>query len=270
MAKTAAQEKHKRKSEKAGRKTRGESLMSHLRAGGLINFAPAASALAGVASQIARGGHPEDITGVRARQSVLARKSLRGPLNRAILARGQEMTNEATRAFHARRAILLAWLIACAAFAFSLFFSEVRGWTPCALCWYQRICLWPLIPILATVLVVTAAVAGTPPGPGAKGTSAPVTDGVSAALVNGREIELRVKAVPGDGWISLARRYCGTSSAVRRLKMANPGMAQPLRDRRVSIPMEALRADLRLPAVSESWPASGTPRSFDLDSDSSG
>jgi disulfide bond formation protein DsbB len=56
------------------------------------------------------------------------------------------------RTFFAQHALLTAWLVACAAFCFSLTFSEVRGWTPCALCWYQRICLWPLIPILGVAL----------------------------------------------------------------------------------------------------------------------
>lgn len=30
----------------------------------------------------------------------------------------------------------------------SLFFSEVMNFTPCVLCWYQRIVMYPLIPIL--------------------------------------------------------------------------------------------------------------------------
>jgi disulfide bond formation protein DsbB len=30
----------------------------------------------------------------------------------------------------------------------SLYFSEWRGFTPCALCWYQRILMYPLAPIL--------------------------------------------------------------------------------------------------------------------------
>ncbi len=30
----------------------------------------------------------------------------------------------------------------------SLFFSEVMKFTPCTLCWYQRICMYPLVTIL--------------------------------------------------------------------------------------------------------------------------
>jgi disulfide bond formation protein DsbB len=45
-------------------------------------------------------------------------------------------------------ALLVAWGATCAGLLVSLYFSEVRGWMPCALCWYQRICLWPLTLIL--------------------------------------------------------------------------------------------------------------------------
>jgi disulfide bond formation protein DsbB len=38
----------------------------------------------------------------------------------------------------------LAFLVAAVATAGSLFFSEVAGYIPCELCWYQRICMYPL------------------------------------------------------------------------------------------------------------------------------
>ncbi len=38
----------------------------------------------------------------------------------------------------------LAFLVAATATAGSLFFSEVAGYVPCELCWYQRICMFPL------------------------------------------------------------------------------------------------------------------------------
>jgi disulfide bond formation protein DsbB len=47
-----------------------------------------------------------------------------------------------------RHALLLAWAFACVGTLASLYLSEVRGRMPCALCWYQRICLWPLCLIL--------------------------------------------------------------------------------------------------------------------------
>jgi disulfide bond formation protein DsbB len=42
------------------------------------------------------------------------------------------------------------WLISLIATLGSLFFSEVMGLPPCVLCWYQRICMYPLVGI-ATV-----------------------------------------------------------------------------------------------------------------------
>ena len=47
-----------------------------------------------------------------------------------------------------RRALLIAWLVATAGVLGSLTLCEGRGWTPCFLCWYQRICLWPLAILL--------------------------------------------------------------------------------------------------------------------------
>lgn len=43
----------------------------------------------------------------------------------------------------------VALLAAVLATGGSLFFSEVWGWTPCELCWYQRILMYPLTVILA-------------------------------------------------------------------------------------------------------------------------
>jgi disulfide bond formation protein DsbB len=42
-----------------------------------------------------------------------------------------------------------AWTIALVATAGSLFFSEVMELPPCVLCWYQRIAMYPLVPIIA-------------------------------------------------------------------------------------------------------------------------
>jgi len=41
-----------------------------------------------------------------------------------------------------------AWLIASVSALTSLFFSEIMQLPPCALCWYQRICMFPLVLIL--------------------------------------------------------------------------------------------------------------------------
>ena len=45
--------------------------------------------------------------------------------------------------------LFLGWLIASASTLGSLFLSYVMEFTPCVLCWYQRICLFPLVIILA-------------------------------------------------------------------------------------------------------------------------
>jgi disulfide bond formation protein DsbB len=45
--------------------------------------------------------------------------------------------------------LFAAWLLAAVATLGSLFFSYVMGFAPCVLCWYQRICLFPLVVVLA-------------------------------------------------------------------------------------------------------------------------
>lgn len=41
-----------------------------------------------------------------------------------------------------------AWLIAVLAMGGSLYFSDIKGYVPCLLCWYQRILMYPLVLIL--------------------------------------------------------------------------------------------------------------------------
>ncbi|KAB8139157.1 disulfide bond formation protein B [Gracilibacillus oryzae] len=41
-----------------------------------------------------------------------------------------------------------AWLVSVIATLGSLYFSEIRGFIPCELCWYQRILMYPLSLIL--------------------------------------------------------------------------------------------------------------------------
>src|SRR5450830_1302451 len=45
-----------------------------------------------------------------------------------------------------------AWLIAAMATLGALFMSEIMGFAPCVLCWYQRIFMFPLVFILAAGL----------------------------------------------------------------------------------------------------------------------
>ena len=49
--------------------------------------------------------------------------------------------------------LFTAWLIALLATAGALFLGEVMGMTPCVLCWYQRIAMFPLALILGVGLM---------------------------------------------------------------------------------------------------------------------
>src|SRR3954468_10184256 len=46
------------------------------------------------------------------------------------------------------QALLLAFCVAAVSMAGSLYFSEAAHFPPCRLCWYQRIAMYPLVPIL--------------------------------------------------------------------------------------------------------------------------
>jgi disulfide bond formation protein DsbB len=46
-------------------------------------------------------------------------------------------------------ALWLAWLVALVSLLGSLYYSEIVGYSPCSLCWYQRIAMYPLVVILA-------------------------------------------------------------------------------------------------------------------------
>jgi disulfide bond formation protein DsbB len=48
--------------------------------------------------------------------------------------------------------LFLCWLLVSMSTLGSLFFSNVMEFAPCVLCWYQRICLFPLVIILAAGL----------------------------------------------------------------------------------------------------------------------
>jgi disulfide bond formation protein DsbB len=45
--------------------------------------------------------------------------------------------------------VFAAWLVAASATLGALFMSEVMGFAPCVLCWWQRIFMFPLVFILA-------------------------------------------------------------------------------------------------------------------------
>ncbi|MFC3040525.1 disulfide oxidoreductase [Virgibacillus xinjiangensis] len=44
--------------------------------------------------------------------------------------------------------LYFAWFVSLTATLGSLYFSEIRGFIPCELCWYQRILMYPLTLIL--------------------------------------------------------------------------------------------------------------------------
>ena len=50
-------------------------------------------------------------------------------------------------------ALLSIWVVSLVATAGSLYFSEVRGFEPCDLCWYQRILMYPIV-IMTTVAYI--------------------------------------------------------------------------------------------------------------------
>jgi disulfide bond formation protein DsbB len=54
---------------------------------------------------------------------------------------------------HPRHPIGWAWGVASLATAGSLYFSEVVGFVPCLLCWYQRIAMYPLVLVLGVGLL---------------------------------------------------------------------------------------------------------------------
>ena len=44
--------------------------------------------------------------------------------------------------------LFFAWMIALLAMLGTLFASEILHWPVCVLCWYQRICIYPLVILL--------------------------------------------------------------------------------------------------------------------------
>jgi Disulfide bond formation protein DsbB len=61
------------------------------------------------------------------------------------------------------RAIAVAWVVALLATAGSLYFSEVAGFIPCTLCWYQRIAMYPFVVLFGVALIRRArSVTGAP------------------------------------------------------------------------------------------------------------
>ncbi|MGN1400460.1 MAG: disulfide oxidoreductase [Bacillus sp. (in: firmicutes)] len=49
--------------------------------------------------------------------------------------------------------LFVAWAVSIIATFGSLYFSEIRGFTPCTLCWYQRIIMYPFTILLGIAVV---------------------------------------------------------------------------------------------------------------------
>lgn len=47
-----------------------------------------------------------------------------------------------------RYGLYICWFLACIGTLISLYYSHIRLLEPCNLCWYQRVCLFPLVWIL--------------------------------------------------------------------------------------------------------------------------
>lgn len=55
--------------------------------------------------------------------------------------------------YFSKKAFLLSFLIALSSMLGSLFYSEVAGYGPCKLCWYQRILMYPLVPLFGFAIL---------------------------------------------------------------------------------------------------------------------
>lgn len=49
--------------------------------------------------------------------------------------------------------LLFMWIVATSATMGSLYFSEIRGYEPCELCWIQRIFMYPLVLIIGIAYI---------------------------------------------------------------------------------------------------------------------
>ena len=67
---------------------------------------------------------------------------------------GLRSLSDAVRGLLEGYELWLVFLVSSIATAGSLFFSEIAGFIPCELCWYQRICMYPL-----TIVSLLAALA---------------------------------------------------------------------------------------------------------------
>lgn len=55
--------------------------------------------------------------------------------------------------FVSKHAFLFAFIVALISLLGSMFFSEIAGYEPCKLCWFQRIAMYPLVIIFGVGLI---------------------------------------------------------------------------------------------------------------------
>ena len=83
--------------------------------------------------------------------AVIANATVATAILLAIASRWSSRGRELRSAFErwvGEQSVGLAFVVAAVAMAGSLYFSEVANFPPCRLCWYQRICMYPLVPLL--------------------------------------------------------------------------------------------------------------------------
>ncbi|MFM8848719.1 MAG: disulfide bond formation protein B [Actinomycetota bacterium] len=83
--------------------------------------------------------------------SLLAMVALVGAIAHLVASRTRSFAGAAV-AVH-EFALWLAWSVSAVATAGSLYFSEVVDYVPCRLCWFQRICMYPLAGILLVAAI---------------------------------------------------------------------------------------------------------------------
>jgi disulfide bond formation protein DsbB len=93
-----------------------------------------------------------DVRTVELFTSLLALIALIGGLSYALVS-GVVSPQASIVAEIRRLSLWLAWIVAAGATAGSLYFSEIADFVPCRLCWFQRICMFPLAGILLVAAI---------------------------------------------------------------------------------------------------------------------
>ncbi len=58
------------------------------------------------------------------------------------------------KSFFTKNIVYIAWIQSIIATFISLYYSEIRQYAPCTLCWYQRIFMYPLVIIIAVGILL--------------------------------------------------------------------------------------------------------------------